>query len=291
MSRFLLLLLIGVATVAAQDTPYTLKVDVSVVTVDVAVFNESGRPVTGLGKNDFAIYEDGRPQQIQTFAPVDAPYNMLLVVDRSGSMASTFPLLLAAVNRFLSNLRTQDQFALGAFDRSVKRLVAWRGARTGSNRTVKLGPGGDTDFYRALEWAADELGKVRGRKAALFYTDGIDHRVNEPEVEAKASRRAMQYIRRANAPFHFVGLGVNPAYGGDNLKRIAEETGGQIHFPEKVDELVPLYDRISRDLSISYTLGYLSDKPARDKTNRRIQVAVPGTTYRLTQSRSGYTAN
>lgn len=290
MLRFLLVSLIGVAAVAAQDSPYTLKVDVSMVSIDVAVFSKSGHPVTGLGKQDFVVYEDGRPQQIQAFASSETPYNILLVIDRSGSMTSTFPLLLEAVNRFIFNLRGQDQFALAAFDRSVKRLVDWRTVRSGSQQIIKLGTGGNTDFYRALDWASNELGKVRGRKAALFYTDGEDYRVFDPKVDAKAFRRALQTVRRVNAPFHFVGLSVNPERGGDHIKRIAEETGGQAHFVENIGDVLPLYDQISRELGISYTLGYISNKSARDGAHRRIQIEVPGTDYRISQSRTGYTA-
>src|SRR4030095_654757 len=163
-------------------------------------------------------------------------------------MTTTFPLLIKAENRFISNLRTQDQFSLPAFDESVKRLISWRSVRSGSKQTVQLGAGGNTDFYRALDWAAEELRKVRGRKAALFYTDGEDYRIYDVQLDARAFRRALQNVRRANSPFHFVGLGVDPERGGEHLKRIAEETGGQAHFPESIEEVIPIYDQISREL-------------------------------------------
>src|SRR4030095_3028811 len=103
-------------------------------------------------------------------------------------MTTTFPLLIKAVNRFILNLRTQDQFALAAFDQSVKRLVSWRSVRSGSRQMVQLGAGGNTDFYRALDWAAEELRKIRGRKAALFYTDGEDYRLYDVMEDAKTFR-------------------------------------------------------------------------------------------------------
>jgi Ca-activated chloride channel family protein len=291
MVRFLCLALIAVAAVSAQESPFTLKVDVSMVSVDVSVFDRSGQPVTGLKKNDFAVFEDGRPQEIQTFASSDTPYNVLLVVDRSGSMSAAFPFLIQAVNRFISNLRAQDQFALAAFDESVKRLINWRSVRSGSQQMVRLGAGGNTDFYRALNWTEEELRKIRGRKAALFYTDGEDYRAYDIQEDARAFRRALQNVRRAHAPFHFVGLGVDPERGGERLKRVAEETGGQAHFPESIEEVVPLYDRISRELGISYSLAYLSDRPVRDGTRRGILVKVLGHDYRISQSRTAYSAN
>jgi Ca-activated chloride channel family protein len=183
---------------------------------------------------------------------------------------------------------------MATFDNSVQRIVQWRSVRVGSSKTVQIGSGGGTDFYSALNWASDELRKIRGRKAALFFTDGEDYRFvygPDSENESKAFNRTIQRVRRANAPFHFVGLGVNPMRGGARIKSVAEETGGRAHFPETIEEIVPLYDEISRELGISYTLGYLSDKPVRDGSYRRIEVSVPGSPYRISQSRAGYSAN
>ena len=292
MPRLALILLIGVASVSAQDSPFTLKVDVSVVSVDVAVFDKSGSPVTGLGRQDFEIYEDGVRQEIRTFASSDSPYNILLVIDRSGSMTRAFDFLLEAVNRFISNLRKQDQFALAAFDLNVDRLVAWRSVRTGSNKTVRLGTGGDTDFYKALDWAARELRKVGGRKAALFFTDGEDRLMFSNYENEKALEKTLQIVRQTNSPFHFIGLDAAPDRGGGiNLTRIAKETGGQVHFPTRMEQIVPIYDQISRELGMSYTLGYVSNRTVQDGSYRKIQVLIPNGDYRISQSRTGYSAN
>jgi VWFA-related protein len=285
------IILIGAASFLAQDGPFTLKVDVSTVSLDVAVFNPAGAPVTDLGRQDFAVFENGRRQEIQSFASSSNPYNILLVVDRSGSMRTQFPFLIQALNRFMANLRVQDRFALAAFDKSVRKLIDWRSIRTGSPRTVELGTGGDTDFYNALEWAAKELGRVRGRKAVLVFSDGEDYRIYDPVLDTKAFKKVRQSVRETRAPFHFVGLGTDPERGGARIKDIAELSGGHAYFPEKIEEVVPLYDRISRELGISYTLGYSSDKPERDGTYRRVEIVIAGKEYRVSQSRSGYYAN
>lgn len=289
--RFVLVGMIASAVLAAQDSPYTLKVDVASISLDVAVFDGSGTPVTNLSKEDFEIYEDGRLQQIQSFSPSASPYNVLLIIDQSGSMRSQVQFVSEAVNRFFANLRAQDQVEFAGFDNSVHLLIRWRSVRTGSKRVVNIGAGGNTDFYGALDWAAKELRKVRGRKAVLIFTDGEDYRIYDPKPDAAAFRKALDTVRRTKVPFHFVGLGAAPGLGGDHLKRIAEETGGQAYFPKRIEEVVPLYDQISRDLGISYTIGYVSDKPARDGSYRNIQVVVPGKELRTSASRTGYTAN
>jgi VWFA-related protein len=283
--------LMSVTRAAAQDSSYTLRVDVSMISVDVAVFNAAGVPVSNLSQEDFEIYEDGRPQQLKSFASLDSPYNVLLVIDQSGSMYSQVRFVSEAVNRFFSNLRTQDQIALASFNSQVHSLVKWRSVRSGSKQVINLGAGGNTDFYGALEWTAKELGKVRGRKAVIFFTDGEDYRIYDPKPDAVAFRRALDKVRRTRVPFHFVGLGADPNLGGAHLTRIAQETGGHAYFPKKIEEVVPLYDQISRELGISYTLGYLSDRPARDGSLRNIRVTVRNKEYRVSQSRTTYVAS
>jgi Ca-activated chloride channel family protein len=286
-----LICVFGAAAIAAQDPPFTLKVDVAMVVVDVAVFNASGGPVTSLSKEDFEIYEDGKRQQVQSFASSSTPYNVLLVIDQSGSMHGQLDFVIDAVNRFLMNLRVQDRVALAAFDGSVHSLAGWRSVRSGSKRTIRIGGGGDTDFYGALNWAAKELRKVAGRKTVLIFTDGEDRRIYDADIDAKAFRKALDEVRKTNVPFHFVGVGADPKLGGAHINQLAEVTGGHAYFAERIEEVVPLYDQISRELGISYTLGYVSDRPERDGTYRMIKVVVSGDDYRLSQSRTGYSAN
>jgi Ca-activated chloride channel family protein len=291
MFRLPLVILIGAVSLLAQDSPYTLKVDVSMVSVDVAVFSKAGVPVTGLRQQDFKMYEDGRLQEIRTFASTDSPYNILLMVDRSSSMVVAFPFLIQAVNRFFSNLRPQDQIEVASFDEAVHRLAEWRSARAGSKQTIKLDAGGGTDFYKALDWATRQLRQVRGRKTVLFFTDGEDQLLYQPAEDAKGFRKALQTVRQANVPFHFVGLNVTQESAKAHLETLAATTGGRVYYPDSLEQLVPLYDQISRELGISYTLGYVSDRPPRAGEHRDIEVKVAGPDLRVSQSRTGYSAN
>jgi hypothetical protein len=73
------------------------------------------------------------------------------------------------------------------------------------------------------------------------------------------------------------------------MEQLANASGGQIHFTRNVDEMMELYDRISREMGVSYTLGYVSDKPKPDGLKRTIDVTVSGSGYRVVQSRQSYT--
>src|SRR5262245_27698316 len=85
------ILLTSCTPVIAQDSPFTLKVDVSLVAVDVTVYDASGNPITDLAKEDFLVSEDGEPQQIQHFEATETLYSTLLLFDVSGSTESQFP--------------------------------------------------------------------------------------------------------------------------------------------------------------------------------------------------------
>ena len=201
-------LLVALAA-ASQDPPYTLRVDVPLVTVDVTVSDADGRPVTDLAREDFLIYEDGKQQDIQTFSPVDSPYSILLLIDRSRSMERHWPLMEPAVGRFLSILKPQDRVSIAAFDersKDVELLLDWRDVRNessievainpltrgnpyyraataGSSRPASngMGPGGmsvvsirvpSKDVYIALDWARRRIVEVPGRKGVIVLTDG-----------------------------------------------------------------------------------------------------------------------
>src|SRR5678809_1607494 len=120
------LLILFTSGLFAQDSPFRLKVDVSLIPIDVAVYDASGKPVSGLPADDFVVLEDGEPQPIQHFEPVDAAYNTLLLFDVSGSTENQRPFMIEAANRFLANIRPADSVAIASFDSVVTRLMDWR---------------------------------------------------------------------------------------------------------------------------------------------------------------------
>jgi hypothetical protein len=74
------------------------------------------------------------------------------------------------------------------------------------------------------------------------------------------------------------------------MELIAEASAGRVLFPETLEDIVPLYEQISRELGTTYSLGYVSSNPAGDSTYRRIEVRTSGHSLRVSQSRPGYYA-
>src|SRR5262245_9702387 len=106
--RLLLIVTVSAGYVLVQEPVYTLRVDVPMVFLDVAVFDQDNKPVMALTAEDFRVFEDGVPQQVRNFSPATAPYNILLLFDRSGSTQQRWSLMQNAVAGFLGHLRGQD---------------------------------------------------------------------------------------------------------------------------------------------------------------------------------------
>ena len=192
-------LLVATSIVVAQNPTSTIRVEVPLVTVDVTVSDAANRPVTNLTRDDFLIFEDGKPQEIRAFSAVDSPNSILLLIDRSISMQDYWPLMEPAIARFLLTLQPTDRVSIGAFDernKEVQLLLDWRDVRSGLPKEIQInpavrgnlesmwnsttvGPGFRSeyrvpakDLYKALDWAAGQLADVRGRKGVIVFTDG-----------------------------------------------------------------------------------------------------------------------
>lgn len=331
--RLCLFLIVSATFVIAQETVYTLKVDVPFVSVDVSVTDRGGKAANDLSIDDFELYEDGIRQEVRYFTPVSTPYNILLLFDRSGSTQHKWPLMQRAVAGFIANLRQQDRLAIGTFDSELQMQTDWTGDREKAllalPELIHPKSAGGTDLYAALERTLRrQFQKTSGRRAMVVLTDGRDTSLYMelvkrnwlPEPAADRSfQKTLRAAREHRVPVYFVAFNTDKnlepnTIGSDeyrNLKvifprsaapdrylsqvrlrmeQIAEVSGGRVLFPESIEEIVPLYQQIGRELGMSYSLGYISSNPATSDAYRRIEVRTRNNTLRPTQSRPGYYA-
>jgi len=333
--QFLRLLLLGAVSaswVAAQEPVYTIRVDVPMVFVDVAVFDSNNKPVTSLRMEDFLIFENGVQQEIRNFSPVATPYNILLLFDRSGSTQSQWTLMQSAVAGFLGNLRQQDRSAIAAFDAEFELLSGWKEAPQRSLKALDdlASPRpqsiGLTDLYGSLERALSrEFRGVAGRRALIVFTDGRDFSLYRQTVAAnrvpsasedRDFQKALKTIQKQQVAVYFVAVNTDRNLdatdaGVDYLRlrqlfpnssvplqfltearmrmeALASASGGRTFFPDRIQDIVSLYDQVSRELSTSYSLGYAPINATADGRLRRIDVRVRGADRRVWQSRTAY---
>jgi Ca-activated chloride channel homolog len=155
----------------------TIRFNTDLVTVDAIVTDRNGNRISGeFRASDFTIYEDGVRQAINSFSATDAPFNLVLLLDTSGSARSEIELMRRAALRFLDELRPRDRVAVIQFSREVELLEDLTSDRAEIEEALRrLKPGTGTSFYDSLKLAIDEVFKgVEGRKAVVALTDGVD---------------------------------------------------------------------------------------------------------------------
>ena len=178
------------AEVDEVDAGDVVRVETQLVSVPAVVTNSAGRPVTGLHAENFLLFENGRQQKITNFATTEAPFEIALLLDTSGSTRVDVELIREAANAFISALRPGDRVSIVAFNtarqgQNTVAKVQVLSALTDDRKLLRdaiahLGSSNGTPFYDALARIADEVFRdpaqedLRGRRAVVALTDGVD---------------------------------------------------------------------------------------------------------------------
>jgi len=260
---------------SAQET--TLHLDVKLVNVFVNVTDRNGAIVGGLTKDDFAIAEDGRPQQIAVFErQSELPLNLTLGIDTSGSVQKDMAEEADAAKRFAhAILRPQDQMSLLQFATVVRELTPF------TNKVSQIDRGlgqlrGDwaTALYDAILLGSERLGHKEGRKVLVLVSDGDDTAKNTTYAQAleAALRNEVMIYTIIDVP---IEASAGRDLGGEHaLITLAEQTGGK-SFYESDGGLDKAFARVSDDLRTQYLLGYYPKRQEPGRAFHRVQVTVP----------------
>jgi VWFA-related protein len=295
----------------------TFKVNVDVVQLFFNVKDKKGGLIPSLSKDDFDVFEDGKPQTIKYFAAEsNLPLTLGILIDASGSQMRVLEMEKEVGGSFLSEiLRPKDEAFVISFDVDVNLLQDF----TSSTRRLQdalnsakinappsscggvPGLGGGpvpcsgtpkgTLLYDAVYLAShDELAKEVGRKAMIILTDGEDvgsQYKNRDAIEAAQKSDSIVYVLMIADRGFYGGMG----YSGDSeMKKLANETGGRvIDVGNKVDKLKDAFDQIARELRSQYNIGYTPTNRVKDGTFRKVEVRAKDKNYKI-QSRSGYYA-
>ena len=278
LSAVLLLLFLSTGLNKAQESGYTIRSDVRLVLLDVSVKDHDGNFVSGLTKNNFAVFEDGRRQQIAVFSGNDLPVTVGILVDESSSMRPKRAEVLTAAETFIKASNTQDQmFVLNFNDRVTPGLPPSapfsdniQQLRAALQRGI---PQGKTALYDAIVDGLKQLqvGR-RERKALIVISDGGDN-------ASQSNRREMLDMVESSAAALYV-IGVSDPEDSDRnpgvLKEMAKISGGLAYFPPGPSGVVPACEGIARDMRARYTVGYNPPAPGRSKSVRHVRVVVSG---------------
>ena len=320
---FISILLFGAAAAAAQDDD-VIKVDSSIVRLNVGVADQKGRPITQLNKDDFSIYEDGVKQNIVRFEPVAAPFSVVMILDMSGSTLGFRETIRQSAYRFVDALAPEDRVAVIEFyDKVNLRNDFTTDRRTIGNSIAVANGRGKTQLYKALDIALDKLANEgKRRKAIIVLTDGVDTAVrdqdrdyllklNDAEISTALKPEASENLNRVLNRADVQGVTVYPLAlpTGDpskladptpiqvamyqaarsRLQILADRTGGTLNAINRLEEMGRLYAQVAAELRTLYTIEYQSSNEKRDGKWRAIKVEVNNPAL-ISKTRQGYFA-
>ncbi len=275
-----------------------IRIETRLVNLNVKAVDKAGQPLTDLKQDDFVIYEDGVKQEVSHFRPVNAPVNILLLLDLSGSTQKKRGAMMEAARRFIDTLPPQDKISLVAFTRKYRPLAEFTTDKARLKKDVEQIKkiGGGTAFYDSMWKALDDLNRINdARKAVVVLTDGEDESLigNEETLhtfEELLGRAAEEdvtiYPIYFSASNHYNKLGLlfggNGSLLGDDrrktarrqLDELAEQTGGQVFSAQREEELEGAYQRVASELHTLYSLAYSPDKLKHNGEFRKIGVKV-----------------
>ena len=153
-------------------------------TVPVIASDRADVYVPDLTKDEFTVYEDGAKQEIEFFAAVRTPFSVVLMLDTSASTQEKLPRIQRAAKTFLEQLQPADRVKIISFDDGVYDLSQFTNDRAELRKAIdSTKPGQGTKLYDAVKFALNDLSRVKGRKAIVIFTDGVDWRSDSTKYD------------------------------------------------------------------------------------------------------------
>lgn len=277
-------------------TQQVFRAATDVVTLPVTVTGRGDTLVSGLERDQFEVFEDGKRQTLTYFATgaaPEVPLHLGLLLDTSGSMQKDLAGAANAAVRFVNTLEEARDVTFVDFATEVRVSRFSPGSYPHLFERIR---GNKADGYTALyDAVATYLASAEeqdGQKVLLLYTDGADSRSETTFGEL------VEMLRLSQVMVYVIGYLEHQSSTERSLQQmrmndVARQTGGHAFYPfGGKDEIDRIYTRILDELNARYTLGYVSTNPRPDGTYRKVQVKVkaPGVAGLKVRTRPGYFA-
>ncbi|MGA9773837.1 MAG: VWA domain-containing protein [Blastocatellia bacterium] len=274
---------------------HTVKLSTRLVSLNVKVTDNMGKPLPMLNKTDFQLLEESVPQDISHFEPVTTPLNIVLLLDLSGSTDGKIKIMKKAAKRFVDSLNLNDNIAVAAFTRRfmvISNFTTDRKLLKDRIDDIKNRHSG-TAYYDAMWATLNLLDEVKAtRKAVVVMTDGVDNSLDHPDdrdYDPKHSyQELMERIVEADATIYPIYLdteyeivvkrndGNHDAYvtARKQLAELAEQTGAVMFKADRAEDLESVYQQVAAELHSLYSIAYTPKSLSKDGQWRRISITV-----------------
>ncbi|HEX2267901.1 MAG TPA: VWA domain-containing protein [Pyrinomonadaceae bacterium] len=286
-----------------------IKVETNLVSLNVSVFNSKSRTFAGsLSKEDFRVLENGQEQTVSYFASTDVPFDLVLLIDFSGSTKDNRDLIKKSTLRFIEAARPKDRLAIVTFSDGptlISPLTLDRAQLTAS--VEKMEGEGGSHVWDAVKFALDEVigpKTLDRRRAVVLMSDGVDGslmQLEPPHSSNTTFADLIEQVRQNDTLIVPIYLDTEENIGNpytqaayENARRalnlLASESGGSYYKARKLSDLNGVYEQVINDLGKVYSLGYKSTNAVRDSSWRWVQVSIPNQPDLVARTRPGYYA-
>jgi VWFA-related protein len=274
---------------AQLESKEVIKLNTRLVNLNVSVMDRRGKKVMELRPEDFIVLEDGVQQDIAYFDSVNAPVNLVLLMDLSGSIGSKLEAVKKAAKKFIESLNKDDRVAIGTFTSRFNLVSGFTTNRDLLKNRINAieWPAGDTALYDAVWAVFDLLDQIKDeRKAVVILTDGVDSLFHPEE---KGSTRSFDELEMRAAeedatvyPIYFdTEPEASATYSAEvfstarkQLQSLADQTGGTYFSAARIEDLDGVYKRVAAELHSIYSLAYAAKDTRKDGRWRAIKIKV-----------------
>ncbi len=299
----------------------TIRVETSLVTVPVSVTDRAGRFVSGLARSDFQLFEDSKPQEITSFSSTEAPFNVALLIDTSRSTQDLLGTIRKAARSFVNQLQPQDRVLIVTFDERVNFRGDFTGDRRQLQRTINAVKSSYlTTIYDAISRTINEqLAPLKGRKAIVVFSDGVDTWSQQATYESTLDLVARSGVLVYAVQYNTSNIGgpvtspyllprryfSAPFISGQQdrlraeferyriatnfLRALADQSGARHLQAESIENSERAFALIADELRHQYTLEYYSTNDQRDGGYRAITVRLKRDDL-IVRAKQGYRA-
>ena len=295
---------------ASQDPVETIRIDSDLVDLKVSVLGlDPKAPVPLLDTKDFLVLEDGIPQEITFFAAADAPFDLVLLLDLSGSNSKNLKMIRNSAKRFVDAARDIDRIALVTFTDQPALYSSFSLDRRKLKKTIDDMDEavGGTNFWDSMDYVLRDLipQGVGRRSAIVVMTDGIDNAL--PDVPGPGSRLTFEGLIAKIRDSETIVFPIYLDTEEENVKRyhvprsayaqaraqlsqMALVCGTPMYQARQLSDLDAVYAQVVRDLSTVYSIGYRPTNKTLDGKWRSVEVHLIKRSDLFARTKRGYYA-
>ena len=261
---------------------------------NASVTDRNGRAIGGMRESDFTVWENGIERRVTSVAPANEPFNLVLLLDVSGSIEERMDFIRKAARDFLRTTSPQDKISIISFRDDIQVISDFSTDRELLSRKLdEIDAGGGTALYDALGYVlSEQVRRLRGERTAIVVmSDGDDNKSFLPFpaiLDALSESGALVYplyvpsglIPETSVPRPEITIDpLRTRYltlttrADDEGRKLAAASGG-IYYPiRRLEDLQKAYDDVVAQLRSAYTITYASNSVSssprvRVRTNR-----------------------